>query len=490
MMRERFSKEVGCILVGVLTVWALHDARAAEEARAQAVNLPFHVSVDPRVELVSVIFRLAGNSEYGRGGSPSYVQDMSSAFEDHQEHPVVKLARGLRGGRGVSYNAPMGLAIHLTDGLGLKGRVPFEPLPPNVDGRWRPEDIEEFLELARSFVEDSGFQAFLDAHQELYDEVVRRGEEFLGRELKLDWFEGFFGQRPGAEFRIVLSMVNWPSNYGASFKQGDIEELYCILGVGNPDQDGIPVIDRIVLDTVAHEFSHSFANPLVFASADGLRQAGERMFPLVEDKMRRQAYADWRTMMCESVVRASVVRYLDATLGSRAAADSVRYNFDRGFVWTGELADLLKSYEGQRDTYETLEAFFPKVVAFFDEYSVGFEEAMRSHNAATPKIVELVPPNGATDVDPSLAELRVTFDRPMGPGVSWVGGGPQFPTIQDGKRPHWTDGGKTCVLPVELKPDWSYRLGLNSSSFKSFVSRDGGVALEPVRYTFGTRGGD
>lgn len=103
-----------------------------------------------------------------------------------------------------------------------------------------------------------------------------------------------------------------------------------------------------------------------------------------------------------------------------------------------------------------------------------------------PEIVSITPPNGAKDVDPGLREIRVTFNVPMGDGCSWTGGGPNFPTIPQGQRPTWSADGKTCVLPVELKPGWDYRLGLNSPSHKNFTSQ-AGVPLEPVVYTFRTR---
>jgi len=102
-----------------------------------------------------------------------------------------------------------------------------------------------------------------------------------------------------------------------------------------------------------------------------------------------------------------------------------------------------------------------------------------------PKIVSLKPSNGAQDVSPDLKELRVTFNVPMGGGCSWTGGGPEFPTIPEGKKPFWTEDHKTCVLPVELKPASQYRLGLNSQSFRNFKSADG-VPLTPIVYTFKT----
>jgi hypothetical protein len=102
-----------------------------------------------------------------------------------------------------------------------------------------------------------------------------------------------------------------------------------------------------------------------------------------------------------------------------------------------------------------------------------------------PKIVSIKPAYGATDVSPDLKELRVTFNVPMGEGFSWTGGGPEFPTIPEGKKPFWTEDHKTCVLPVQLNPNSQYRLGLNSPSHKNFQSADG-APLPPTPYTFKT----
>ena len=109
------------------------------------------------------------------------------------------------------------------------------------------------------------------------------------------------------------------------------------------------------------------------------------------------------------------------------------------------------------------------------------------NKTAKPKIVGLVPKNGAKDVDPGLTEIRVTFNVPMSDGCSWTGGGPAFPKGRDGQKIYWTEDHLTCVLPVQLEPGKEYRLGLNSPSHKNFQSA-GGVPLEPVVYTFKTSG--
>jgi hypothetical protein len=91
------------------------------------------VAVDARVELISIIFRLAGNPEYSRCLVPDYARDLDAHFACVREHPVVLLARKLRANRGVSYDAPMSLAVHLKDSDRLELRVPLEPWPDGVD---------------------------------------------------------------------------------------------------------------------------------------------------------------------------------------------------------------------------------------------------------------------------------------------------------------------------------------------------------------------
>jgi bla regulator protein BlaR1 len=115
----------------------------------------------------------------------------------------------------------------------------------------------------------------------------------------------------------------------------------------------------------------------------------------------------------------------------------------------------------------------------------GASETLK-RRVSKPKIVGLIPRHGAKDVDPNLAELRVSFNVPMAEGFSWVGGGPEFPEIPNGKKPFWTEDHKTCVLPVALKPNSSYHLGLNSVSHQNFRSA-GGIPLDPMPYAFSTR---
>jgi hypothetical protein len=228
-----------------------------------------------------------------------------------------------------------------------------------------------------------------------------------------------------------------------------------------------------------HEFCHSYCNPVVDAHLKELLPAGERMYALVEAPMREQAYGNARTLLCESLVRASVVRYVAATKDQLAVATELVEQEGRSFLWIRGLADALAAYEQQRQEYKTLDAYAPKLAAFFAEAAAKLEADM----AKKPHVTGMVPANGQQDVDPRTTAIVVTFDRPMR-DQSWavVGGGEHFPKTG---KPSYDQDRKVLTIPVELKPDWQYEFWLNRGKYDSFRSADG-ESLQPVRVTFRT----
>jgi hypothetical protein len=376
----------GCeFRIGGFHIGRQQPAAESQAPEPTAAAIPMDVRIDPRVELISIIFRLAGNREYSMCQIPSYNRDIEEHFGPYNDHPAIKFASELRQRRGVSFDAPMSLAVHLTDATGLGEKIPFDSPDEEIDSRWKLDELREFVEKARLFVKDADFEGFIDAHEELYAQTVARAKQMLKREAHLEWFDDFFGARPGDDFKVVIGMVNGPSNYGARMKLGDDEELYCILGVWNCDLQGIPRFPGGMVSTVVHEFCHSYVNPLVYARTSELEEAGTRMYETVKNTMKQMAYGNWTTMMHESVVRASGVRYTLSTRGKFAANMEIMGQVNRGFLWTRELSKLLGEYEANRDQYPTLESFFPRIITFFNEYSGELRPLHKANVGASSK---------------------------------------------------------------------------------------------------------
>ncbi|MFH1807982.1 MAG: Ig-like domain-containing protein, partial [Pseudomonadota bacterium] len=103
-----------------------------------------------------------------------------------------------------------------------------------------------------------------------------------------------------------------------------------------------------------------------------------------------------------------------------------------------------------------------------------------------PRVVKVSPPDGATDVDPALAMVSVTFDRAMAPeGWSWVRDA-EGPFPEGAGQPSFDASGTTNTLPVKMKPGTRYIIWVNSDTHRDFQDLQGVPAI-PYRWTFTTR---
>jgi hypothetical protein len=103
-----------------------------------------------------------------------------------------------------------------------------------------------------------------------------------------------------------------------------------------------------------------------------------------------------------------------------------------------------------------------------------------------PKVIATSPSNGATDIDPSLNKISVTFNRPMQDKTwSWTDGGENTMPEATGES-SYIENGTTCILLVTLKPGRKYVVWVNSATHKNFKDKNG-VAAEPYRIEFSTK---
>jgi len=114
----------------------------------------------------------------------------------------------------------------------------------------------------------------------------------------------------------------------------------------------------------------------------------------------------------------------------------------------------------------------------------GAPGPIAGHSQGPPRVVSMSPPDGAVNVDPATSELRVTFDRVMDEGWSWVTEGKESFPEAVGKA-FMTPDRRTAVMPVRLEPGRTYVVWLNRGQYNYFRDR-AGVQLEPVRWSFST----
>jgi RNA polymerase sigma-70 factor (ECF subfamily) len=106
--------------------------------------------------------------------------------------------------------------------------------------------------------------------------------------------------------------------------------------------------------------------------------------------------------------------------------------------------------------------------------------------SARPVVIKSVPEAGADNVDPAIAQISVTFSKPMqAGGWSWcVLSKESYPGTSE--APKYLEDKRTCVLPVKLQPGKTYAVWINSEKLYDFKDTKGQPAV-PYLLVFKTR---
>lgn len=433
------------------------------------------VGVDTRVELLSIVFRLAGAPEYVNNDLADYAAAVDRHFAAHRDHPVVQQARALRASLGVSHDAVMMMATHLGALPGLPERVAFDDTTIVLHQRWRPTEARAFAQALRQFVVDAEVQQFFEEQELFYHAASGRLRELVERSIEPQWFEAFFGAGADDRFVLVPGLLNGGGSFGPRVapREGP-EELWAIIGTWTHDSAGLPTFPEGRAYTIAHEFAHSFVNPVISRHREQFEgfATGCRA---VADLMAPQAYRCWKTVVDESVVRATSVAWARANLTEAEARQAEQTEQGRGFFWTGGLADSLEAWRAARQPGVSWDADVERLGRWFVALGDRIPAMRTAYDANRPRIVASSIPDGATEVDPAVTSLVVTFDRPMVRGWSIQAvQGPAGPlTVPGFRAPRMSADSLRFEIMMELKPGTEYGFALNGPFGGGFRSADG-----------------
>jgi hypothetical protein len=462
-------------LIPCLACWLSIEAAAAQ---------PVRINVDPRVELMVIVFKLAGSSEFNQNRFQPYASDIARHFAPFRSHPAIARVAAVRDSHGLYFDRITSLAVSVTEPPALIERIPFN----QPQGRCCTPAVAQLLTDIRRFAIDSRANDFFAAHRELYDSAAVRMRRVVERHGNLAWFTPFFGAPAAEDFIIVPLLANSGTNFGPAVRPATgRSELYAIVA-HETDSAGFPTYDSSLVATLVHEFNHPYVNPLVNAHRSQLERSAASVYEIVQDAMREQGYGSWPSLLYESVVDAAVARYYNARQGNAAMRAFTADKRAGGWLWLTDLAVLLGEYESNRATYPTLSAFMPRIVAYFDSLPPRLPQMQREYDAMRPRIVSMSIENGSQAIDPELSTIEIRFDRPMrgnSPTVLPVRGGRErLPRVT---QQSYDSTGRVFRMSVRLEPGRNYEFTLNRHSGGGFVSSDG-VPLARVHVQFRTRG--
>lgn len=481
-------KKIVFLLSGLL---AFLGAAAGSKATAtQGISKP---TVDRRVELMTIMARLAGYEEFQSKAVPVYLDSLDAWFAPYKEHPAVLYMKMLKKESNVGYDAIPIMGVYMTQPPKLRPRLPLTAAQP--DDRWGVERGTEFIKLLNKFYKDARCEEFFARQAPLFGEVETTFRDVFA-EIDMDWFNRFFGCESKGGMVPIVGMGFGGGNYGRSIVYPDsTEDQYAFMGMWKIDKDRKIRFDKeMFMNVIVHEFNHSFVNPALDAEAE-LAWPASQLFREHSEPMSAQAYTDGRSVLNETFVRASVIRYLMEHADSVAVDNEMQYQINRHFIWMPEAVELLGEYEANRDKYPDFRSFTPRVVEFCNEIS-GQTDRLRQRRARekairTGKVLHVVAiepfGNGAQDVDPNLTEITIRFDRSvLGHGYSFnpgPGGMAKVFEFVDAKG--YSDNNTAVTIVVKLEPNREYEFYVLKDY--SFVTPDGIRMTDDYLVKFRTR---
>ena len=105
--------------------------------------------VDERVELFSIIFRLAGAEEYNSKIFKLYTDKIENHFEKYKDHELIAFAKVLNQENRIGFDGVMRMATHLGSAPEFLPLVKFTDSIPSE--KWGKNNSEKFIRLLRDF---------------------------------------------------------------------------------------------------------------------------------------------------------------------------------------------------------------------------------------------------------------------------------------------------------------------------------------------------
>ena len=288
-----------------------------------------YVKTEEGVELMEIVARFADNTVFNDSIAPLYQKDCNQWFAALKGHPAVVWLHNQLPVYCIGYEAIPWLGAHLRcteNGL---------ELIPNANKqykRWPRKAIKEFMPLLTDFYLKSNFSEFYRQHQQMYRRAVDAARVTMADYVDLDWFSSFFQKEATEDFGIIIGLNNGAGSFSIERTiPGKRPEKIAVMLYGEKE-DGTPwyfrdsEIDKILV----HEFCHSFILP-----DKKYKKIATHLLDENRKKLNSMGYGIWENVIEETLVRASVIRYL---IDHDYSDDTIRQEISNqhkyyGFTW-------------------------------------------------------------------------------------------------------------------------------------------------------------
>ena len=321
-----------------------------------------HISIDPRMELLSTVQLLSNYPMINRDAP--YSKDILNYFKSFSSQEAVGMTDGVLWEHAFVFDAPVKFMMHLSQPPELEIQHPIsDGLLLRRSGGI--DNLEQYRKAIKQFAETSNFEDFWNSKTSFYNQILDATISEIPEIDLVKALEDYFNETKES-YNVVIAPA-FIGGYGIEVSDADgNKNVYACLSA-TLVKDNIPYLStNNLINNVWHEFGHPFVNPLSDQYADKV-SASAGLFEPIKDEMTSQAYPLWQICVNEHIVRAINVRLRELHFDSQRAKTRLEYELNNHFIYIEPLIEKLKEFEKQRDEKNiTFSEFYPELLTVFD----------------------------------------------------------------------------------------------------------------------------
>lgn len=362
------------------------------------------ITTDERIELTSVVFRLAGVPEYNDGEVTSYNTTIDEYFEDYKDHALFEYIRKLRNEDRLGYASVAASAFYITI---QDGTVTIDPTRESSDlsgkgQQWASDKkFRKYVRLLNSFYQESNFAQFYDLQTQTYNEQIEKAGSLFNN-INGEWFADFYGVDFVAP-KAYIALGNGRHNYFIN----DDGNYSIVLGAKK-----YYLIDTH-LPVIIHEICHKYSNPIADAIYGDIYDSFETFLSdeYITTKLANIGYRDPKTIAMEWFTNLCTVMYLQDNVPLLAGYHAAKLR-DNGFIWLPATIKCMEEYNTNRELYPALSNYVPMIVQCINDFGSNYSEYKMAYLNSNPQVLAITPTDLQTLVN-NDGEVKVTFSKPM-----------------------------------------------------------------------------
>lgn len=171
----------------------------------------FTYVIDPRIEVIGTICRLAGYPQYmeNYGGDNAFLSQMDMIFSKYKDHKAVKAIQNYRDQKKISGDTWLNLAYHIKpDFSGTI--VSFNPYPKDLNPELQkltPKQLNDMVSLIHDFVVDTNFTRICAVNRGTYVADFGWMKEDLEKNNIATWGREFFSDSTFSEVVVTVTRL-------------------------------------------------------------------------------------------------------------------------------------------------------------------------------------------------------------------------------------------------------------------------------------------